>query len=184
MRCNNYQQMPHVLTVNPVRQLVPRSSSRRPSSTARPRGYLWDGMAPEIQFAPFEYPMPGYSRIHMIYKYGGSSFSTLTESNRMAEAYRHESIEFVVNQSIWMEGETQFADVILPACTQFERCDIGEWGSGGGYLQHGFNGVNHRVIALQHKCIEPLGESKSDYEIFTDILQRLGLGRDLHRRLQ
>ena len=54
---------------------------------------------PKIQFAPFTYPMPGYPRIHMIYKYGGSAFSTLTESNRMAEAYRHESIEFVVNQS-------------------------------------------------------------------------------------
>jgi trimethylamine-N-oxide reductase (cytochrome c) len=32
------------------------------------------------------------------------------------------------------------------------------------------------VIALQHKCIEPLGESKSDYQIFSDILSRLGLG--------
>jgi trimethylamine-N-oxide reductase (cytochrome c) len=94
----------------------------------------------------------------------------------MVAAYRHESIECVVNQSIWMEGEAQFADVILPACTNFERFDIGEWGSGGGYLQHGFDGTNHRVIALQHKCIEPLGESKSDYQIFTDILSRLGLG--------
>ncbi len=112
----------------------------------------------------------------MIYKYGGSAFSTLTESHRMLAAYRHESIECVVNQSIWMEGEAPFADVILPACTNFERFDIGEWGSGGGYLQHGYNGVNHRVIALQHQCIEPLGESKSDYRIFTEILNRLGLG--------
>lgn len=69
----------------------------------------------------------------MIYKYGGTFFSTLSDSSRMENAYRHESIEFVVNQSIWMEGETQFADIILPACTQFERYDIGEWGSGGGY---------------------------------------------------
>jgi anaerobic selenocysteine-containing dehydrogenase len=29
---------------------------------------------------------------------------------------------------------------------------------------------------MQHKCIEPLGESKSDYQIFLDILSRLGLG--------
>ncbi len=173
---NNYQKMPHVLTLNPVRQLVPRQQFPDAIVTGKAKGYLWDGMAPEIQFAPYEYPMPGYPRIHMIYKYGGSSFSTLTESNRMIEAYRHESIEFVVNQSIWMEGEAPFADLILPACTNFERNDIGEWASGGGYLQHGFNGVNHRVIALQHKCIEPLGESKSDYEIFSLILQRLGLG--------
>jgi trimethylamine-N-oxide reductase (cytochrome c) len=168
--------MPHVLTVNPVRQLVPRQQFADAIVHGHAQGYLWDGLATELQFAPFSYPMPGYSRIHMIYKYGGSFFSTMTESNRMVEAYRHDSIECVVNQSIWMEGETQFADVILPACTAFERYDIGEWASGGGYLQHGFNGVNHRVIALQHKCIEPLGESKSDYQIFADILTRLGLG--------
>ncbi len=36
--------------------------------------------------------------------------------------------------------------------------------------------VNHRVIAMQHKCIEPLGESRSDYEIFLALAQRLGLG--------
>jgi trimethylamine-N-oxide reductase (cytochrome c) len=168
--------MPHVLTVNPVRQLVPKQQLPEAIIKGKATGYLWDGLATELQFAPFEYPMAGYSPIRMIYKYGGSFFSTMTESNRMVKAYRHESIEFVVNQSIWMEGETQFADVILPACTQFERFDIGEWASGGGYLQHGFNGLNHRVVVLQHKCIEPLGESKSDYEIFSLILQRLGLG--------
>lgn len=172
---HNYQQMPHVLTVNPVRQLVPKQQFPDAIVNGHATGYLWDGMATEIQFAPFEYPMPGYPRIHMIYKYGGSWFSTLTESARMVEAYRHESIEFVVNQSIWMEGEAPYADVILPACTQFERYDIGEWCSGGGYLPHGFNNVNHRIIALQHQCIEPLGESKSDYRIFSEILARLGL---------
>jgi trimethylamine-N-oxide reductase (cytochrome c) len=173
---NNYQKMPHVLTVNPVRQLIPKQRLPEAIIEGHASGYLWDGLATELQFAPFQYPAPGYPRVHMLYKYGGSYFSTMSQSGRMAEAYRHESIEFVVNQSIWMEGEAQFADVILPACTQFERFDIGEWGSGGGYLQHGFNGVNHRVVALQHQCIEPLGESKSDYRIFTEILTRLGLG--------
>jgi anaerobic selenocysteine-containing dehydrogenase len=173
---NNYQRMPHILTMNPVRQMVPRQQFPEAIIEGKASGYLWDGTSQEVQFAPFTYPMPGYARIHMIYKYGGSFFSTLTNSSRMAEAYRHESIEFVVNQSIFMEGEAPFADVILPACTAFERYDIGEWGNGGGYLPHGYNGLNHRVIALQHKCIEPRGESKSDYQIFTDILTRLGLG--------
>ena len=173
---NNYQRMPHVISMNPVRQLIPRQQIPEAIIKGHASGYLWDGIAPELQFAPFTYPMPGHPRIHMIYKYGGSAFSTLTESNRMAEAYRHESIEFVVNQSIWNEGEAQFADVILPACTNLERWDIGEWCGAGGYAWHGFNGVNHRVFVLQHKCIEPLGESKSDYEIFSAILQRLGLG--------
>jgi trimethylamine-N-oxide reductase (cytochrome c) len=29
---------------------------------------------------------------------------------------------------------------------------------------------------FQHRCIEPLGESKSDYQIFLEILQRRGMG--------
>ncbi|MEM7570773.1 MAG: molybdopterin dinucleotide binding domain-containing protein, partial [Pseudomonadota bacterium] len=73
------------------------------------------------------------------------------------------------------EGDAKFADIILPACTNFERWDIGEWCNAGGYGHHAFEMLNHRVIALQHKCIEPLGESKSDYQIFEGVLQRLGL---------
>lgn len=173
---NNYQRMPHILTMNPVKQLVPRQQLPDAIINGHATGYLWDGMSQEAQFAPFTYPMAGYSPIHMIYRYGGSSFSTVTKSGRWVEAYRHDSIEFVVNQSIWMEGEAQFADIILPACTQLERWDIGEWCNSGGYAHHGYTLVNHRVVALQHKCIEPLGESRSDYDIFTAILERLGLG--------
>ncbi len=173
---NNYQRMPHILTMNPVKQLVPRQQLPDAIIDGHATGYIWDGISQEAQFAPFTYPMPGYSPIHMIYRYGGSSFSTVTRSGRWVEAYRHDSIEFVVNQSIWMEGEAQFADIILPACTQLERWDIGEWSNSGGYAHHGYATVNHRVVALQHKCIEPLGESRSDYDIFTAILERLGLG--------
>ena len=172
---NNYQRMPHILTMNPVKQLVPKQQLPDAIVDGHATGYLWDGMSQEAQFAPFTYPMAGFSPIHMIYRYGGSAFSTVSGSSRWVEAYRHESIEFVVNQSIWMEGEAQFADVILPACTQFERWDIGEWANSGGYAHHGFALVNHRIVTMQHKCIEPLGESRSDYDIFTSILSRLGL---------
>ena len=172
---NNYQRMPHVLTMNPVKQMVPRQQLPDAIVTGHATGYVWDGMSQEAQFAPFTCPMPGYSPIHMIYRYGGSALSTVTKSGRWVDAYRHESIEFVVNQSIWMDSEAQFADIILPACTSLERWDIGEWAKAGGYA-HGNGCVNHRVITLQHKCIEQLGESRSDYDIFTAILTRLGLG--------
>jgi molybdopterin guanine dinucleotide-containing S/N-oxide reductase-like protein len=173
---NNYQRMPHILTMNPVKQMVPKQQLPDAIINGHATGYIWDGMLQEAQFAPFTYPMPGYSPIHMIYRYGGSAFSTVTKSGRWVDAYRHDSIEFVVNQSIWMEGEAQFADIILPACTSLERWDIGEWSNSGGYAYHGVGCVNHRVLTLQHKCIEPLGESRSDYDIFTAILTRLGLG--------
>lgn len=173
---NNYTRMPHIVTMNPVRQLVPRQRLPEAIIDGKATGYLWDGTSTEAQFAPFVYPMPGYSPIRMLYRYGSSTFSTIVSSTRWERAYQHESIDFVVNQSIWNEGDAKFADIILPACTQLERPDISEWCNPGGYLPHGQNSVNHRVILMQHACIEPLGESKSDYQIFLDILTRLGLG--------
>ncbi len=173
---NNYTRMPHVLTMNPVKQTIPRLSLADAIVDGHAEGYLWDGSSMEAQLAPFSYPMPGYSRVHMLYRYGASTFGTIANSSRMMEAYRHESMDFVVNQSIWREGETEFADIILPACTSFERWDISEWCNSGGYIHHNTDQLNHRMVTMQHKCIEPLGESKSDYQIFFEILSRMGLG--------
>jgi trimethylamine-N-oxide reductase (cytochrome c) len=112
----------------------------------------------------------------MLYKYGGSLIGTMPSANRYIKMFRSPNLEFVVNQNIWMEGDTQFADIILPACTNFERHDISEWAGLGGYAHHGEMQLNHRVITFQHKCIEPLGESKSDIEIFRLLCERLDLG--------
>ena len=127
---SNYERMPHVLTMNPVKQMIPRQRFPDAIIEGKCKGYVWDGSSLEAQFAPFEYPMPGYSRVHMLYRYGGSSFGTIANSRRFIEAYRHPSLEFVVNQSIWFEGEAKFADVILPACTSFERWSTSASGRG------------------------------------------------------
>ena len=68
----------------------------------------------------------------MMYKYGSSYIGTQPDSNRYIKMYQTDNLEFVVSQSIWNEGEVKFADVILPACTNFERWDIGEWANPGG----------------------------------------------------
>lgn len=174
---NNYNRMPHILTMNPVKQLIPRQGWAEAVITGHAKSYQGiDGSSMEAQLEPYTYPMQGYSRMHMMHRFGCAHLGTLNQSNRIIEAYRHPSLEFVVNQSIWFEGECQFADVILPACTSFERVDISEWASTAGYIHHYPAMLNHRIITMQHKCIEPLGESKSDYDIFLGILQRLGLG--------
>ncbi len=129
----------------------------------------------EAQFHKFQYPAPGYSMAQMYYRFGGSFFGTMTETNKHVKAYREGKVPFVVSQAIWMEGEAKFADVILPACTNFERWDIGEWALANGYVTQSSQMCNHRIIVLQHKAIEPLGQSKSDYEIFRGIAARLGL---------
>ncbi len=171
----NYQRMPHLVSMNTSTQKVPRLRIPEALLDGETSGYPTDPRSLEGQFSRIGYPAPGHSQIRMMYKYGGSHFGTTMDSNRLAKAYQTEGLEFVVNQSIWHEGEAQFADIIFPACTNFERTDIGEWASSGGYGHHNFNQLNHRVIALQHKCIEPLGESKSDFQIFLELSKKLGL---------
>lgn len=176
LRVSMYQRMPQLPTMNPVSQLVPRLKIPEAILGESVEGYPTDPKAIEGQFRKFGYPAPGHSPVRLYYKYGGSHFGTMADSNRYARAYRSDRLEFVVNQSIWFEGEARFADILLPACTNFERWDIGETANSGGYSHHQFIQWNHRVITLQHKCIEPLGESRSDYQIFLALAERLGLG--------
>ena len=170
-----YQRMPQLQSLNTVEQSIPRLWLPEAIIEGKAEGYVWDGKSIEAQFNKVSYPKPGYSPAKMLYKYGGSMFGTMPDSNRHIKMYQSENLEFVVNQSIWMEGETKFADLILPACTNFERDDISEWAALGGYAHHGQTQLNNRVAVFQHRAIEPLGESKSDYKIFSMICERLGL---------
>jgi trimethylamine-N-oxide reductase (cytochrome c) len=166
--------MPQLASANTVYQEVPRLRIPEAILEGHTHGYFTDSKTIEGQFRRYEYPAPGYSPVRMYYKYGGSHMGTMCDTNRYARMYRSSNLEFVVNQSIWFEGEARFADVILPACTNFERWDISEFANCGGYIQHSFNQCNHRVAVIQHKCIEPLGESRSDFRIFLDLAKRLG----------
>jgi trimethylamine-N-oxide reductase (cytochrome c) len=129
----------------------------------------------EQQFIHNVYPMPGESRARMFYRYGGSFIGTMSDTNKWVKMYQHPNLEFVLMQDCWFGSESSFADIILPACTNFERNDLGEWAACGGYTTNAHIGNNYRVVVRQQKCIEPMGESKSDYEILALIAERLGL---------
>jgi len=175
MSVSLYQRMPQLPSLNTNTQVIPRMQLPEAIIDGKAEGYAWNGTSIEAQFTKISYPKPGFSPVHMLYKYGGSLISTMPNSNRYIKMFRSPNLECVVNQNIWMEGDTQFADIILPACTNFERPDISEWAGLGGYAHHGEMQLNHRVITFQHQCIEPLGESKSDFNIFREISERLGL---------
>ncbi len=85
--------------------------------------------------------------------------------NRTAEILRDESrVELIVVQDNFLTPTARFADVILPACTQFET-----WGVEDGWK------YGDEVI-LQPKLVEPPGECKSDYQICSELADRLGIG--------
>jgi anaerobic selenocysteine-containing dehydrogenase len=119
----------------------------------------------EEQFVRYEYPAEGCSPIHMIWTDTPCLMTCWNDSNKTAEAYKHESIEFFMAQHPWLENDCLFADLILPVNTKFEEEDIGD----------DVESMTFEMAYLEHQCIEPLGESKSDYEIVCMVAERLGL---------
>ncbi|MDR2089529.1 MAG: molybdopterin-dependent oxidoreductase [Clostridiales Family XIII bacterium] len=136
------------------------------------------GLTLEQQFKKHVYPLEGCSRVHLFYRYGGTFFGSMTETNKWVKMYQSPELQFVVNQDIHLSPEGKFADVILPACTNLERTDIGEFcnSGNGGYASYGQSGNNWQVVVYQKKAIEPLGESHSDYWIFSELAKCLGFG--------
>ena len=162
---------------NPVKQrlyriLLPDSILNPPVNWM---GEGFCGQTIEQQFTQYTYPMDGYSEIKMLYRYGGPSLGTMTNGNKMIKMFQSPKLDIVVTQDCWWHTETKFCDIILPACTNLERNDIAEWGEAGGYLKYNSNGANYRIVVLEQKCIEPLGESRSDYWIFSQFAKKLGV---------
>ena len=179
---NMYQRMPQMPTVNTVKQRVPRLKIPEAIMEGKCEGYPTDPKTIEGQFLKFNYPAPGHSPVKLYYKYGGSHFGTMCETNRYVSMYRTDKLECVINQSIWMEGEAKFADVILPACTNFERWDISEFANCGGYIHHAFTQCNHRVVGAAAQVHRAAGRVQVGLPDLSGHRQAAGPGRRFTRR--
>ena len=119
----------------------------------------------EDQFVHYKYPADSCSKIHMVWTDSPSWITCWNSGNDYVRAMRHPDIEFMFAQHPWLENDCLLADIILPVNTKLEEDDI---------AADIFSG-QYNLLFLEHKCIEPLGESYSDYEIVCKIAERLGL---------
>jgi len=117
----------------------------------------------EVGLWPKEPPYTGViPKIRAIWWQGSDWLNQLTNINKQIEAIKR--LDFVVCQDSTITPSGIWADVLLPVATHFERHDVAlPWYKGHYYI--------HRP-----KVIEPLGESKSDWQIFTELAFRLGFG--------
>jgi trimethylamine-N-oxide reductase (cytochrome c) len=139
------------------------------------RGGGWIYTGPTDVFKEYTYPMPGHSEIKMVWRYGASTLNVDAGGDWYARAYKSPKIEFILVQTIYNEPEAMFADILLPINTGLERNDLSEAGQAGRYGP----GLSTRVVVYQRKCIEPLYESKTDWEVFTELADRLGFKEQL-----
>lgn len=100
--------------------------------------------------------------IRGIFWQGSDWFNQLTNINKEIAAIKKLDMVVCMDSTITPSG--LWADVLLPIATHFERHDVAlPWYKGHYYI--------HRP-----KVIEPLGESKTDLQVFTELAYRLGFG--------
>jgi anaerobic selenocysteine-containing dehydrogenase len=117
------------------------------------------------QFVKYTYPAEGCSEVHMIWTDSPCWITCWNDSNAFIKALRSPKIEFILAQHPWLENDCLFADIILPVNTKFEEQDIG----------YDMDTGQFWTVFSEGKCIEPVGESKSDYEVVCMIAEKLGL---------
>lgn len=106
--------------------------------------------------------------IKAIFWQGSDWFNQLTNINKEIAAIK--KLELVVCMDSTITPSGLWADVLFPIATHFERHDVAlPWYKGHYYI--------HRP-----KVIEPLGEAKTDFQVFTELAYRLGFGKKYNPR--
>ena len=92
--------------------------------------------------------------------------SATRNPQKVAEALKKLELLFVMDVN-WA-SHVNYADIVLPACTDYERDDQIE-------VRNRREGT---WIGTYNKIAEPLGESRSDWQFYLDLAVRMGYGAD------
>ncbi len=101
----------------------------------------------------------GHGDIKFLYILGENPMVSDPDLNHVEEALKN--TEFLVVQDIFLTETARLADVVLPAASFAEK-------------EGTFSNTERRVQRVR-KAIEPIGKSKADWVILSDLLNRLGI---------
>ncbi len=109
---------------------------------------------------PFDYD--GHKLVYpdtrLVYWTGGNPFHHHQDLARLVRAlHRPETV--IVNE-IWWTPMARHADIVFPATTVLEREDVG--------MTHW-----EPLIVAMRQAVDPVGDARSDYEIFSGLAKRL-----------
>ena len=104
-----------------------------------------------------------YPDIRLVFWSGGNPFAHHPDTRALEAAWRRPET-VIVTDAFW-SATARHADIVLPAATTLERNDISPIGTS-----------TNDGIVFMHQVINPVGEARSDYEIYSELAKRLGLG--------
>ncbi|MTV49210.1 molybdopterin-dependent oxidoreductase [Heliobacillus mobilis] len=104
--------------------------------------------------------------IEMIFVTAGNPVCMAPNANKVAEAFA--KTPFVVVSGHFLDDTARHAHIFLPSTTFLEEQDI-------------VASYGHNYIGPVNRAIEPLGECKSDFEMFRALASRFPFARDFNR---
>jgi anaerobic selenocysteine-containing dehydrogenase len=100
--------------------------------------------------------------VKMLFVYNCNPVATMPDQNRVLNGLRRDDLFTVVFEQVFTDT-ARFADVVLPATTFVENYDIAK----------GYGPIS---LQLVRPVIEPVGEARSNPEVFSELAERLGVG--------
>ena len=100
-----------------------------------------------------------YPDIKLIYWAGGNPFHHHQDLNRLRQGWQRP--QTVIVHDSWWTPTARRADIVLPATTTLERNDVG-------------GSSRDLYLFAMHQAIEPVGEARSDFDIFRALARELG----------
>jgi anaerobic selenocysteine-containing dehydrogenase len=100
--------------------------------------------------------------VQMLFVYNSNPLVTIPDQNRVLRGLEREDLFTVVYEQVFTDT-CRYADVLLPATTFLENYDIAK----------GYGPIS---LQLVRPVIEPVGEARSNPEVFSDLAGRLGIG--------
>jgi anaerobic selenocysteine-containing dehydrogenase len=98
--------------------------------------------------------------IKFLFVYNSNPAAVCPDQNKVRKGLSREDL-FTVVHDLFLTDTAEFADIVLPATSYFETFDI----------QFTYGGL---YVALNERAVEPLGECKSNAEVFTELSKRMG----------
>ncbi len=98
--------------------------------------------------------------VRFLYISGENSARSHPDSRSVAEAF--ERLDFLVVQDLFLTETAEYADVVLPAASSFEKAGT-------------FTNTERRV-QLVRPLFDPPGEARADWQVYSDLATRLGYG--------
>lgn len=99
--------------------------------------------------------------VHSLYIFSSNPAITAPNQNLVRQGLMRNDLFTVVHERFFTDT-CAYADIILPATSSAESDDI-------------FNSYGHYTIAASYQAIPPVGESKSNWQVISELAQRMGL---------